>query len=260
MKAQRLIFILFFFIISLAFFYFQQNSVQQKNNSELIIGTAAGYAPFVSINEQGEYEGFDIDVARELAQKTGKRLVIKDLGSMSSLFLALEQEKVDALIWGLSITADRLEKVAMIHYQGEITDSFPLLFWKQIPSGVTSLEDMAGKVVSVEPSSSQDTVLSSYPKIKKLETDRVDDALLNIQYRKSNAAFVEPAIGKKFRDKYAEIQVLDIQLPVENQVQGVGIVVKKNNVSLIKELQGAVEQLKLDGTIAELEKKWDMLP
>jgi len=112
---------------------------------ELVVGTTSGYAPYVSINAEGEYEGFDIDIAKALAEKLGRRLVIKDFGSMPSLILALKQNKADALIWSISITQERQKQMAMVYYQGEKVTSLPLLFWGNIPDNIKSLEDMANK-------------------------------------------------------------------------------------------------------------------
>ena len=234
-------------------------NILERDPKVLVIGTAAGYAPFVSINYQGEYEGFDIDVANALAKQMNKKLVLKDLGSMASLFTALDQGKVDAIIWGISITQDRLQKVAMINYQGDITDSYALIFWKTIPEGVKTIADMKGKIVCVEPASSQESVLSKYNFINKLQTEKVDDALLNIQYGKANAAFVEPAIARKFKNKYSEIQILNIPLESEDQVQGAGIAIKQDNKDLIKQMQDVIATLKSTGVIAKLEQKWNML-
>ncbi len=110
-------------VITYAFFNRNRNE-----NDVLIVGTAAGYAPWVSINEYGNYEGFDIDVMQEVAKKLHKKLVIKDLGSMTSLFMALEQDSIDAIIWGMSITQDRLQKIAMVRYQGDTLVHIPSYF------------------------------------------------------------------------------------------------------------------------------------
>jgi ABC-type amino acid transport substrate-binding protein len=226
------------------------------NEKKFIVGTVADYAPWVSINETGEYEGFDVDVITEIAKKLDKKLVLKDLGSMASLFLALEQGSIDAIIWGLSITKDRLEKIAMIKYQGENVESFPLIFWKNIPKEITSIQDMKNKTICVEPASSQDTVLSRYDFINKKSTEKIDDALLNIQYAKADAAFVEPAIAKKFKKKYPEIQILNVPLNEDDQVLGVGICIKKSNINLIQQIQQAVNDSK--DNIKNFEKKWDI--
>ncbi len=241
-----------------SFIFLKKSHIRQKNSDTFIVGTTAGYAPFVSINSQGEYEGFDIDISNVLAKEMNKKLTIKDLGSMTSLLTALEQGSIDAIIWGMSITQDRLKKVAMIHYQGETTTSYPLIFWQTIPTTIKSISDMQGKTICVEPASSQDAVLNKYSKINKLPVEKIDDALLNIQYGKADAALTEPAIAKKFKNKYPEIQILNVPLAQEDQVEGIGIVLKKENATLIDKIEQAVKNLKNSGIITQLEQKWDI--
>ncbi|HLJ31538.1 MAG TPA: transporter substrate-binding domain-containing protein [Candidatus Babeliales bacterium] len=240
-------------------FIFVQNFISSNNRKDtLIIGTTADYAPFVSINAQGEYEGFDIDIAIQLAEKMGKQLIIKDLGSMSPLFISLEQETIDAIIWGLSITQERLEKVILIRYQGEYTTSYPLIFWKNIPEKISTIQDMQNMTVCVEAGSSQDAVLNNYPFINKKYKERVDDALLDIQYAKADAALVEPAIARKFKNKYPEIQVIDVPLAPKDQVQGIGIAIKQSNINLAEEIQKNIMALQQEGVITQLEQKWNI--
>jgi arginine/lysine/histidine transporter system substrate-binding protein len=248
-------------ILSICTYLFFTQKSPSKNSSELIIGTTAGYAPFVSINPQGQYEGFDIDVANALAKEMGKKLILKDLGNMTSLFMALDQGKIDAIIWGMSITRDRLQKVAMINYQGELVTSYPLIFWEKIPANIKTMSDMSGKTVCVEPTSHQDDVLQKYyNSMQRLPTDKVDDALLNIQYGKADAAFVEPAIANKFKKKFPQIQIFDVALDPQDQVAGCGVVIKKDNSELINQISRAVDVLKKSGIISKFEQKWNMLP
>ncbi|MBY0353038.1 transporter substrate-binding domain-containing protein [Candidatus Babeliales bacterium] len=230
-----------------------------RDDKTFVVGTAAGYAPFASINQQGEYEGFDIDIANAVASKLNKKLDLKDLGSMTSLMMALEQGSIDAIIWGMSITQDRLKKLAMVYYQGEPTLTYPLIFWQKIPAGIKSLNDMTGLTVCVEPSSAQAHVLSKYKNVVELQTEKVDDALLNLQYGKATAALVELAIAKKFKAKFPEIQILDVALEQDYQEQGMGIVIKHNNKNLINQISLAVQELKNNGVIETLEKKWEMV-
>lgn len=254
MNYQKIIISASMLIIGIASYAFFRQTTQ--NNDQFIVGTTAAYAPWVSINLQGEYEGFDVDVMNGLAQQMGKKLILKDLGSMTSLFAALDQGSINAIIWGISITQDRQKKVAMIRYQGETVSSYPLIFWKSIPTNIRTIEDMQDKTICVEPASSQEAALSKYSFIKPLFVEKVDDALLNIQYGKADAALVEPAIAKKFKKKYPEIQILEVPLAPEDQVQGVGVVLKKNNTPLIDQVQQAVDALKEAGVIAQLEQKW----
>ena len=178
MKKKLLSCMIAVLMIGIAIYFFVQKSAVQ-DSSTFVVGTAAGYAPFVSVNPSGEYEGFDIDVAKAVANQMGKKLVIKDLGSMASLFMALDQGMIDVIIWGMSITQDRLAKVAMIHYYGTPEIAHPLIFWKTIPANIKTLDDMAGKIVCVEPASSHAAVLAKFPKIQTMPTEKIDDALFS---------------------------------------------------------------------------------
>ena len=113
----------------------------QAEESPFIVGTTSGYAPYVSLNAKGEYEGFDIDVAHLVAERMHKKLVIKDLGSMPSLLMALQKKKIDAAIWAISITEERQKSMSMVYYQGEKVTELPFVFWKEIPKGLSKMED-----------------------------------------------------------------------------------------------------------------------
>jgi ABC-type amino acid transport substrate-binding protein len=41
-------------------------------------------------------------------------------------------------------------------------------------------------------------------------------------------------------------------------MQGVGIVINKNNTTLSTAMQRAIDELKIDGTLAQLEKNWGL--
>lgn len=239
---------------------FNTNPIRKEKarTEKIIVGTVAGYAPWVSVNERGEYEGFDIDVAREIAKEMNRELILKDCGSMAPLLLSLEQGTIDIALWGLSITQERLKKMTMIRYQGEETRSYPLIFWDSIPENVTTIAHMAGTVVCVEPGSSQEEVLRKYDFIRMKSTERIDDALLNIQYGKATAAFVEPTIARKFQRKYPSIKILDVPLAPEDQVHGVGIAIRNDRKALIDDVQNAVDSIRSRGDIKQLEQKWEI--
>lgn len=228
---------------------------------DLIVGTTSGYAPYVSINAEGEYEGFDIDIAKALADKLGRKLVIKDFGSMPSLILAIKQNKADVLIWSISITQERQKQMTMIYYQGEKTTSLPLLFWEKIPENVKGLEDMANNphaVISVEAGSFQENVLLSVPGLNLKQTDKVSDAILELKYGKSQAVLVDNSQKISYMEKFPKLKSLTINLPESKQSMGNGICLNLNNRDLTTAIQKAVNELFSDGTIPSLEVKWKL--
>ena len=228
---------------------------------DLVVGTTTGYAPYVSINTEGEYEGFDIDIAKALADKLGRRLVIKDFGSMPALILAIKQNKADVLIWSISITQERQKQMTMIYYQGEKTTSLPLLFWGEIPDNIKGLEDMVNNpnaVISVEAGSFQESVLLSVPGLTIKQVDKVSDAILELKYGKSQAVLIDNPLKRIYMEKFPKLKSLTVNLPESKQSMGNGICLNSNNRDLIIATQKAVNELFSDGTIASLEAKWKL--
>lgn len=261
MNYKRILFITLC-TIGLAMGYYLSLQVERcPQEQTLRFGIVTGYAPFVSTNAQGDYEGFDIDVAQDVARAVARKPVFKDYGSMTSLLLALDQGSVDAIIWGLSITKDRLKKVTMIHYHGTDITSYPFIFWnKEIKKTITP-QDLHGMTICVEPGSTQAAILERYAAKENftlIPTERIDDALLSIQYGKADAAFVEPAIAHKFKTMYAEISSTEFPLTPEDYEQGIGIAIKKDNVLVKNLIQNGVKQLKINNALTKYEKKWGL--
>lgn len=231
-------------------------------SDDFVVGTTSGYAPYVSLDEEGQYVGFDIDFANALAAKLGKNLVIKDLGSMPSLFIALKQGKINAIIWAISITQERQNAFEMIYYQGEKVTSLPMLFWKKIPENVTSIQDLAQNpkaVVCVEAGSFQESVLQKVPGLNLKQLDKVMDAVLEIRYGKSLATMIDPSLVSKYCTQFPELKVLQVPLEPSMQSLGNGICMTKQNCDLADKVRQAVDALVKDGTVLMLERKWNLV-
>ena len=255
---------IFFFTLvcaSLAAAYFLLRQPSPNNPSNTLTVGMFVWAPFMSINEKGEYEGFDVDVAQELAARMKKKLIIKDLGSLAPLLLALQQNKIDLLLSDLDITQKRLEIMTMINYTGSTVRSFFLVFWKQIPQGITSLKDLAQlpKVqVCAEPGSAQERFLDAFPQIAKKPLSSLSEIVLDLKFGKSTAALLEPKIARRVQQQNPETRLLEIPLPPDFQVYGCGIGINKKNRSLSFQIETIIAQMRADGTLARLEQKWNL--
>ncbi len=231
-----------------------------EKEPELVIGTTSGYAPFVSLNDKGEYEGFDIDVAKELAIKLNSSCVLKDCGSMPGLMLALKQKKIDLIIWAVSITEERLKNIDMIYYQGAIVDKMPIIFWNKIPKDIKSFQDLnkdPSKIICVEAGSYQEQILKSY-KIPLKYLEKITDVILDLKYGKSFASGIDSSLLPRYQAKYPKLKVLYLDLPNNYQSLGNGICINKGNKELAKRVRKAVGELIEEGKIRELEKKWEL--
>jgi arginine/lysine/histidine transporter system substrate-binding protein len=228
-----------------------------KTCHTLKVGMLSADAPFMSINEEGNYEGFDVDIAQAIAQTLERNLVVVDMG-LPELFVALEKGTIDMLMCGLSITNERLDKLAMVHYQGQGVKSYPLAFWQAIPFGVISLEDLKDKnpTICVLPGTTQEKFLSQFNFINVKVMNSYADIIMDLQYGKSTAALFDSAISSYIK-KFPQLK--SIEIPLDNFEEfGHGIAMHKNNTELAHQVTDIVKQLKLNGRIAELEHIWNM--
>lgn len=233
----------------------------KRANDTLVVGMMSGWPPFMSINEQGQFEGFDVDVAQAVAQKLGKKLEIIDAGSLAPLFISLDQGRIDFVLSGLDITQKRMSQMEMVQYTGDKVDSLSLIFWNQIPAGVTSIEDLRtlkNATVCYEPGSSIDSYINQLDFINQKPLAQRVDMVMDIKYGKSIAAMLEPKVATLLARTNPEIKIMRVPLPAEYQLYGMGIAIKQANKDLTLQVSTIIAQLKQDGVLKNLEQRWQL--
>jgi len=133
---------------------------------ELIIGTEPEFKPFESKNEKGEFVGFDMDMARELAKDLGVKLRIEEMG-FPSLIPALKTGMIDLAISGMTATEERAEVVTFSDCYFETG----LCLLVNADSGIEKSEDANGKrFVVKQGTTGQKNVPLLFPDSKELTT------------------------------------------------------------------------------------------
>lgn len=232
-----------------------------KPDDTIVVGMMSGWAPFMTINTSGAYQGFDVDVAQELAQRMGKKLVIQGLGSLAPCFIALDQKKIAMILSGLDITQKRQKAMTMIWYTGQDVRNFSLVFWNIIPKTIKSMQDLRNlpnAVICAESGSGQETFLDQFDFVTKKRMPSVIDMVLDLKFAKSLAAILEPRVAARLKRQNPEIQILPVALPEDFQVYGCGIAIKQGNTDLATTIASLVSAMRTDGTLAKLEQKWQM--
>lgn len=252
-------FIILAIILPLVIFVFKSSkTIEPPSSEKLIVGLQSGYPPFEFMNANGEIVGFDVDVAKWIAEKMSKQLVIRDM-EFEGEILSLKQGKIDLIISGMNITPSRLKEIAMVPYHGEAATSLSLIFWKEIPTGVHSLEDIAtlpNAAISVESGAIPETYMNRYPHIPTKSFQGALAPLMDVKYGKSVANLVEPDVAEYLQKQHADIKILNVPLSKEDTILGFGIGIKKENQELLQQVQQIIYELKASGKIKQLENKW----
>lgn len=222
---------------------------------KLIIGVDDTFAPMGFLDENNELVGFDIDMAKAVGEKLGIEVEFQVV-NWDMKEQELNQGNID-LIWnGYSITDARKEKV---NFTNPYLDNDQVVV-TMADSGITSLADLAGKIVAAQTDSSAVQAIDAHPEIAATFGDRPtfetnDMAIMDMEAGRSDAVvadkvLLEYVVSRK--DDPSKYVILEEGLGAEEYAVGV----RKEDTALLEALNAALDELKADGTAAELSIKW----
>lgn len=91
------------------------SAVEDASKDQLIVATNAEFEPF-EYKKGDTFYGIDMEIAKLLADKLGKELVIKDM-KFDAVLLSVQQQKCDIGMAGLTVSEERQQQV-------DFTDSY----------------------------------------------------------------------------------------------------------------------------------------
>ncbi|WP_058485571.1 amino acid ABC transporter substrate-binding protein [Defluviitalea phaphyphila] len=230
------------------------NSLEEiKEKGVLVVGLDDTFAPMGFRDESGEIVGFDIDLAREVAKRMGVEIELKPI-NWDAKTMELNGKNIDVIWNGLSITEERKKEIAF---------SDPYLNNRQIiivrsDSDIETKKDLEGKIVGLQTGSSAETALNADSEtassIKEI-SDYPDNTtvLMELEAGRLDAAVMDEVVGKYYISKKPDnFKVLEEDFGRESYGIGFRLTDKK----LVEEVNKIMEELKEDGTAAEISKKW----
>ncbi len=141
------------------------------------VGLEAGYAPFnwtqnddsngaVKIDGSAEYAGgYDVEIAKKIAEGLGKKLVIVKT-EWDGLVPALTSGKIDAIIAGMSPTAERKETIDFS--DNYYTSNLVMVVKKgSTYEGSTSIQDFKGAKITAQLNTFHYTVIDQIEGVEK---------------------------------------------------------------------------------------------
>src|ERR1041385_1911196 len=128
-------------------------SARSQELPPLHTGVDATFAPHAFPNLSGGYQGFNIDLANEIARRL-KRKIIIDAGQYSGLLPAMQAGTYDFVAAPTTVIKERAEN--MLFTEGYLNTDFQFLVKKGAPKA-ERLEDFKGKIISVNKGSAYDS-------------------------------------------------------------------------------------------------------
>ena len=181
----------------------------------LVLGTSADYAPFEFMypDEMGElvYGGIDVDVAKYIAEYTGKELKIENMG-FDYLLASLQKGDFDMVIAAMEVSEERLKSADFS--DPYYTDYPPMVLVKAADKDVfDSLEAFAGKSVGAQTATTKEGIVKDdMTGASLVSLQNVNDLVNQLVNDKIDAVVLDGAVALQFVASNSDLAIASVDL------------------------------------------------
>ncbi|ASN06900.1 transporter substrate-binding domain-containing protein [Virgibacillus necropolis] len=225
-----------------------------KEAGELVVGTsgtlfAASYYPEGS----DKLTGYDAEVIREIAKRLDLNVTFETIG-IDGLLAAVNSNRIDVAINDIEITDERKKQFAF-------TDPYKYSFTSLIVrsddlSGIETLEDLKGKKAG----GGATTVFSDIARHFGAEVVTYSNVSNDVYLQDVNNGRTDTVINDYYLQKLALKAITRFDIKIHPDIKfhptEQGIVVHKDATKLVQKMNQALQEMRDDGTLTELAKKF----
>lgn len=223
-----------------------------KDKGEMILGLDASFPPMGFKDENNKITGFDIDVAQEVCNRLKIKLKTQPI-DWDTKENELNAGNIDCIWNGLSFDEERAK--AMNLSQPYMNNSMVLVVLKD--SGIKTQADLKNKKIAVQNGSTAQEILDGSD-FKKTVSEVVPlkdnpSAFVELDMKTVNAVFVDVVVANYvITSQNKNYTVLADGLAEEQYVVGF----RKADDALKNKIESTLTEMKNDGKLAEISKKW----
>lgn len=217
---------------------------------EIVVGANIGNVPWEFQNAAGEFVGFELDLVKEVGSRLDRPVRIVNI-PFNGLFSAVQSGRIDIAVSSITITEKRLESVAFAQPYYDSAQSLTV----SAKSNISRLAEMRGKVIGVDTGSTGDMWTTANqakygfadirrfeglaPAMMDLQTSRLDGYISDIpalEYYLTNKPYFKIIERIETGESYSMMFA--------------------KNSQLLRAVDDVISDLKREGYIAELHKRW----
>ncbi len=224
-----------------------ESTVPTVTEGKLIMATNAYFPPY-EYYENNEIVGIDAEIAEAIADKLGLEVEIQDM-EFDSIITAVATGKADIGLAGMTVTPERAKNI-------NFSDTYATGIQSVIvteDSDIQSIDDLAGKKIGVQLSTTGDIKASEQFGEENVEKfNKGNDAVMALSQGKIDAVIIDNQPALSYVASTAGLKILDTQYAEEEYAA----CISKDNDALLEAVNGALAELKEDGTIQSILDKY----
>ena len=241
------------------------------------IGTEGAYPPWNSKDASGKLIGFEVELAYTLCRYIGKQCEIVEQ-DWDGMIPALIMRKFDAIMAGMSITAERQKAISFSQGYADEVASLAVMKGSSLegldtPAGInltkpnaaakkalkTLTAALAGKTVCVQTATIHQNFLDSgdVGKVNVRTYKTQDEVNLDLASGRCDAALAAAVAFSDYAEKSGKPVVLTGPTFSGGAFgNGVGVGIRKDDTELLKAFNSAINKARKNGDISRIATKW----
>lgn len=220
-----------------------------QSKKTLNVGTDATYEPFESIDESGNYVGFDMELIKMVAAEMKMELNIQNV-NWDGIIPGLINGNYDCLISAMTITEERQKQISFSDPYFSIKQ---VIVVKEDNDQIKTPAELVGKTVTAQIGTTGDLYASKIKGVKMKRFDTNPQAVQELLNNNADAAVMDDLVASEAISKNPGLKMIEI---TDAEVENYGIGVKKENTELLEKINAALETLRNNGKLAELTQKY----
>lgn len=222
-----------------------------KNAGEMKVGFCAQYPPFESKNETtGQFEGFDVDMGKAIAQELKVKATFID-AEWQGLLGGLKKGDYDMLITCMSKSETRGQNVNFSDVYYELPD---VIIVRKDEKTIQGKEDLQGKTVGVQVGSGSeqlaDKMKDTFKDLKRYNYN--PEAFTDLKFKRIDAVLVGYAYAIQQMKADPSFKIVGDPLAQAEIV----IVLPQGSDTLTEEVNNALSRIKQSGTYDKIQTTW----
>lgn len=228
---------------------------EKAKGDTFTVGFDAAFPPFGFKDDSGEYVGFDLELAQEVASRNGWEYKAQPI-AWDAKDMELDSGTIDCIWNGFTITGRESDYAWSKPYINN-----KIVFVVTAESGIKNVADLAGKNVEVQADSSglaamEDPAnaelvksLAGYTTVPDYNT-----GLLDLESGGTQAIAMDQTVAQYQIKQRGEEKFTVIDPGFTGEEYGIGF--KLGNEALRDQVQKTLDEMIADGTFAKIAKKW----
>ena len=223
--------------------------IQEKG--ELVVATEGAWSPWTYHDESGELVGFDVEVAKAIAQKLGVSAKFEEV-AWEGIFAGLDDGRYDIAANGVEITEERAEKYAFSVPYGYIRTA---LVVRGDNEEIKSFEDLAGKKTVNSIASTYMTLAEEYG-AEATGVSTLDLTLENVINGRADATLNAEVSIYDYLSIRPDANIKIVALTQDASQVSIPVRKGEDCQSLLAAINEAIEELRNEGELARISEKY----